>query len=428
MNSTIGKGLRALRRLAGADELQETARQGVPFGRRFKANTHIHLPPNFSAFRDTKQAVELAAAQGLSVLGISNYYDFGVYGEFAAECLAAGIFPLFGVEVIALVDELAQRGIKVNDPGNPGKMYICGKGVSRFDRMSGDAQRIIDKIKRSDRTRMKQMIDLLDDVFEASGISIGLDEGAIRDAVARRTGAGRGAVTLQERHVALAFQEAFFARVGEGERAARLGAVFGAAPSDASDAVKVQNDIRTHLMKAGRPAYVEEKFVSVEEASRLVLELGGIPCYPVLADGSSPICAFEEPVERLIGQVKERDIHCVEFIPVRNEPPILERYVLAMREAGLVVTAGTEHNTLDMLPMAPACRGGRPIPEAVEDIFREGACVVVAHEILTLHGKVGFVDGTGAPSGSHGDRERLIGALARMGAAVVERAVAGQGG
>ena len=46
-------------------------------------------------------------------------------------------------------------------------------------------------------------------------------------------------------------------------------------------------------MKAGKPAFVEETFVSFEEAHRLILELGGIPSYPTLADGASPICPFE---------------------------------------------------------------------------------------------------------------------------------------
>ena len=70
----------------------------------------------------------------------------------------------------------------------------------------------------------------------------------------------------------------------------------------------MQNEIRTHLMKAGKPAFVEETFVSFEEACRLILELGGIPCYPTLADGTSPICPYEEPVEKLIENIRRRGI------------------------------------------------------------------------------------------------------------------------
>ena len=60
----------------------------------------------------------------------------------------------------------------------------------------------------------------------------------------------------------------------------------------------------------------------------------------------------------------------------------------AMRAAGLVVTAGTEHNTLDLLPIEPACLKAAPVPDEVKEIFWEGACVVAAHQFLTLHRRV----------------------------------------
>ena len=139
------------------------------------------------------------------------------------------------------------------------------------------------------------------------------------------------------------------------------------------DAVKIQNEIRSQLMKAGKPAYVEETFVSFEQAYQLILELGGIPCYPTLVDGTSPICPFEDPVEKMIDNVKSRNFHCAEFIAIRNSPEKLSEYVIAVRRAGLVITAGTEHNTLDLLPIEPTAAGGKPIPPAVQEIFWEGA-------------------------------------------------------
>ena len=38
-------------------------------------------------------------------------------------------------------------------------------------------------------------------------------------------------------------------------------------------------------------------------------------------------------------------------------------YVTRMRNAGLAVTAGTEHNTLDLIQMEPFCKDG-DVPEA----------------------------------------------------------------
>ena len=53
-----------------------------------------------------------------------------------------------------------------------------------------------------------------------------------------------------------------------------------------------------------------------------------------------------------------------EFIPVRNTPEVLEKYVTAMRAAGLAVVGGTEHNSLDLIPLEPTCVKGAPVPAA----------------------------------------------------------------
>ena len=79
-----------------------------------KLNAHVHLPPNFSAFESVAQAVGLAAEQGLSILGASNYYDWSVYQNFAALARARGILPLFCLEIICLIPELQATGVKIN--------------------------------------------------------------------------------------------------------------------------------------------------------------------------------------------------------------------------------------------------------------------------------------------------------------------------
>ena len=39
------------------------------------ANTHLHLPPNFSAFRSVEDAVETGAREGVRVMGTANFHD-----------------------------------------------------------------------------------------------------------------------------------------------------------------------------------------------------------------------------------------------------------------------------------------------------------------------------------------------------------------
>ncbi len=423
MSQHAAEALTFLKALGKPGDITARAAGGSPLA-RLKSNSHIHLPPNFSAFQTVAQAIELSAAQGIRVLGVSNYYDYDVYGDFVEGARKAGIFPLFGLEIICLIDELVRKGIKINDPGNPGKMYVCGKGITRFASFSAEASRLLGIIRHNDSTRIREVIGKLAEVFAERGLPIQLKEADVIDMVARRHGCPRERIYLQERHVCQAFQEAIFARVPAAERIEKLTRAFGlAAPPKfgPEDAVKIQNEIRAQLMKAGKPAYVAETFVNFEQAYRLILELGGIPCYPTLADGTSPICPFEQPVEKLIADLKARGFQCAEYIPIRNMPEVLTQYVQAMRAAGLVVTAGTEHNTLDLLPIEPACVKALPVPEAVKDIFWEGACVVAAHQFLTLHGECGFVDAQGKPNPSYPNAEARIAAFKSLGEAVIQR-------
>ena len=419
MNS-VEHSLKQLGSIATVADARAAARKGVQPSPRPKTNIHIHLPPNFSAFESVAQAVELAAQQGVKVVGASNYYDYAVYGEYVSQARKHGVFPLFGLEIIAMIEDLRRAGVKLNDPGNPGKLYICGKGITRFAPFSAEAERLIAVIRRNDTQRMAEMVRRMEMAFAAHGVSTGLTLQAVTNRIVARHGCRKETVYPQERHLAQAFQEVLFEKVPAAQRLDKLTAILGARPKS-DNAVKVQNDIRSHLMKAGKPAFVEEQFLDFEQANRLILELGGIPCYPTLADGTTPVCPFEEPVAKLIGNIQKWNVWCVEFIPLRNKPDVLARYVKAMRAAGLVVTAGTEHNTLDLVPLEPQCAGGAAVPDEIKEIFWEGVCVVAAHQFLCLHGECGFVDGQGKPNPAYKDANERIAAFHKLGAAVVQR-------
>ncbi|NQU76650.1 MAG: hypothetical protein HQ546_10095 [Planctomycetes bacterium] len=422
MSNSLKNALSALRDLGDVGQMWELAASGHGPADRPGCNLHIHLPPNFSAFQSVAQAIELADEQGVSVLGASNYYDFGVYALFADHARRRGIFPVFGTEIISLHQDALRDGMKINDPGNPGKMYICGKGITRLAPLSDQATGLLAIIRQGDAERMKKMTAKLAEVFARRGLATSLDTKAIVEMVVRRHGCAHEAVVLQERHLAQAFQEILFKKTPPDERADRLSEIIDADYQlDPDDCVAIQGEIRSRLMKAGKAAFIEESFIDFDQARRLILQLGGIPCYPTLADGADPICQFEQPIEKLIDRIKAIGVACVEFIPIRNRPEVLGRYVRAMRRAGLVVTAGTEHNTLDLLPIEPTCLGGEPIDEDIRDIFWEGACVVAGHQFLTLHGKCGFVDTDGNVNNAYARDEQRIAAFAALGAAVIQR-------
>jgi len=379
-------------------------------------NAHIHLPPNFSAFETVEQAVQIAADEGVQIVGCGNYYDFSVYQQFSQSAQNKGVFPLFGTEAIALETDLQQQNIRINDPGNPGKYYICGKGISQFETLTERAAELLSTIRNNDALRMREMTAKMSEVFKKHGIDTGLDDLTVIERVVKRHGCSSEMVTLQERHLAQAFQEVFFDKIPSDQRIQKLTDLYGQIPKSAPyEAVGTQNEIRSHLMKAGKSCFVPETFINLAQAKELIIELGGIPCYPVLADGSKQRCEYETPVEKLIETLKTNNYKMVELIPIRNSPGVLTEYVMAIRQAGIAVVAGTEHNTLDLLPIQPTCAAGQPIPEAVNSIFVEGICVLVAHAFLKASGKAGFMEACQEAPNNRIDH------FSRIGAAVLKR-------
>ncbi len=358
-------------------------------------NTHVHFPPNFSAFSTVEDAVAAAAAEDAGAVGISNFFDQQVYARFAEQAAAAGIVPLYGLEFITLDDDLAAAGIRVNDPANPGRMYLCGKGISPFKEKSPEAARIAAEIRQGNDRRATEMVARLADWFAGCGLDTGLTAASVAQDVAASAGVPVEWVSLQERHVAQAFQGAL-AALPAAERAAVLERAYGG-PSkvDIDDAVALQGELRSRLIKAGTPGFVAEVPLSFADAYRYVLEMDGIPTYPTLADGVSPVCPFEEPAGQLARQLLARGIHAAELIPIRNTVACVDAYVKAFTDAGMVVMGGTEHNTLDRIPIEVACVDG-PVSEVAKRAFWEATCVVAAHQHEVAAGRRGYVDPSGA--------------------------------
>jgi hypothetical protein len=355
------------------------------------------------------------------VLGVGNYYDYRVYGDFMAKAQRHGVFPLFGTEIITIDPEFQSDGVKVNDPGNPGRVYICGKSISNFWTMSADCREVLGRIRSNDEIRMAAMTDKMAAVFAGAGVDTELDAETVIQRVARRHDCRTDAVVLQERHVTQAFQERLFELIPAEQHADKLAAVYGQpARADLANPVAVQNEMRSNLMKSGKPCYMPEDFVGLQEARQLIRNLGGIDCYPILADGVDPMSPFEAPVETLIANLREMNFHLVEVITIRNSADLLVEYVTKLRAAGCVVAAGTEHNTLDLIPLEPQAKGRAPVPEVVQAIFWEGVCVMAAHQFLVAHGEHGYIDASGVLHPDYTDAERRIEAFRQLGAAVIE--------
>lgn len=375
-------------------------------------NTHVHVPPNFSAYATPSEVISEAVAQGVAALGISNFYDQQVYARFAEEARAAGIVPLFGLEFITLDPALAEAGVKVNDPANPGRLYFCGKGINPFKTKSDAAAATASAIRQGNDDRASAMVDQLTAHFTAQDVPTDLDAPTIAAAVAERGDLPVEWVSLQERHVARAYADVI-ADLPADQQPDALARVYGGpAAADPADAVATQGEIRSRLIKAGTPGFVPEVPLDFADAHAYILAMDGIPTFPILADGAPELSPFEWTPATLAAELKARNVHAAELIPIRNKTEIVEEYVEALTAAGLIVMAGTEHNTLDRIPLDPFCVDG-PLPQRAREAFYEAACIVAAHQQLVAEGKPGYVDAAGDRVGDRAE-------LAALGARIIE--------
>ncbi|MCL2735564.1 MAG: PHP domain-containing protein [Propionibacteriaceae bacterium] len=357
-------------------------------------NTHVHIPPNFSAFDTVDDLIQAARAQGVAALGVSNFFDISVYARFRDQARAAGIWPLYGVEFITVVPELQASGLRVNDPANPGRMYVTGKGIDPFRPQSAATAAIAARIRDGNDERARRMVEKVAQVFADAGFDTGLTADQVIGAVALRGGVPRAWVSLQERHIARAFQEQV-AGLDPSRRAGVLHKVYGRESGvDLEDPVALQSEIRARLLKAGAPGFVPEVPLPFADAYAYITGMGGIPCYPILADGCDPVCQFEASPTRLARSLADLGIHAAELIPVRNHRGVVDEYTQCLADAGMIVMAGTEHNTCEQIPVDPFCVDG-PVSPAARAVFFEAACVVAAHADAVSRGCDGFVDSQG---------------------------------
>ena len=342
-----------------------------------KVNAHIHTPYSFSSFSRLEQAFEMAVNENIKVLGINDFYVTDGYDEFAALARQNGIYPLFNIEAIALSKELQERGIRVNDPANPGRVYICGKGLN-YPSTLGAA---LDDVKAESQRQIVEMLEKLNVWLKEIEIDLTFSYEEVRSRFARQL--------VRERHIAQALRTAVFERYpDDAQRKNILQKMYGgtATSVDIHNAAALENELRNNLLKAGKKAFVpedEKAFLSIEQLCEIIILAGGMPCYPVLLDDAAgKITEFEADREQLYQNLMDLNIHCIELIPQRNRLEIMEPFVRYFYEKGFTVTFGTEHNAPGLIPLTPQCSGNIPLTDFLLQVNYEGACAIAAHQYL----------------------------------------------
>ena len=209
---------------------------------------------------------------------------------------------------------------------------------------------------------------------------------------------------VRERHLAKAIREkvdnsfssaddkkAFYAQLFGGKELA-----------SALDApASIENELRNNLLKAGGPAFIPEPveaFLESELVCKMILNQGGIPTYPFLADDNNGnFTPFEGLKEKAAQTLKERTIWSVEFITTRNTVEVLEEYVRFFQNEGFVVTLGSEHNTPAMEPIELFARKKTALSNFLKEANYQGACVIAAHQYLLATEGSGYLNKDGSP-------------------------------
>ncbi|MBN1131458.1 MAG: hypothetical protein JXR52_00405 [Bacteroidales bacterium] len=344
-------------------------------------NSHIHTPYSFSAFHSIEEAVRLADAEQVRILGINDFYVTDGFAGFIEACGRRKIFPLLNVELIGIDKEDQRRGLRVNDPKNPGRTYISGKGLKYPVGLPDVLAKKLSDVLTESHNQVSGMIDLLNEWLAGRRIDIRLSMEEILEHHALKL--------VRERHIAKALRIEVEKRAKtEVQFYKLLENIYGGRPSDKQigDIAGIEEELRSRLLKAGSPAFVAEDdgaFLSLDEIIEIIRVAGGIPTYPMLLDGTGgAITEFESDMEGLIQRLRDRQITSVEFIPLRNKFDILKAYTEFFYDNGFSVTFGTEHNTSAMLPLKVTCKGGVPLDESLSRIAFNGAAVIAAHQYL----------------------------------------------
>ena len=351
-------------------------------------NGHIHTSESFSVFRSPTEAVWQAAREGLAVLGINDHYTVAGHEEFRRACAVAGIAATFSLEAVAMDREAAEAGLKLNDPDNPGRIYLCGKGVTRMPAESSPEMRNLSRMRASLERRNREITNKVARLFQDR---LGARGPTWENVVALTP---RGNAT--ERHVAYAVLLRLRELATEQGKPLPevITACCGTTPPAGGNDATLQIFLRAKLLKAGAPCYVPEDaeaFVSVAELRRIFLAFGAIPTYPVLGN---PVLAGEQNVEALLDKLEVLGFHAVEVIPHRNTRERLEEIVFAARRRWWPVFNGTEHNTPETRPLLDPFA----LDPDFEPWFRQSTALMLGHQRLVAKGEPGFVDLEGSPT------------------------------
>jgi hypothetical protein len=358
-----------------------------------RINTHIHTPYSFSAYDSIGEIVATAKHEGVAVLGINDFNTIEGHGHFAEECSKNAIYPLFNIEFATLIESDKTARLHWNDPINAGIMHLCGKALDFPVAFNSDSRNLIGAVWKISQDRIWKIIAKLNEYFESVNLDYVLDYNAMRAHYAKHA--------ITDWHITRALYTDFMSKWDSQDliiQNLKIILKMDSLSLDPDNAVQMQNLIRSKLLDAGSPGYVEEYYnnsVRFYEAKMLILSAGGIPCYTLLLDSSQPLTDKERNIDLLINELLSMDIRAVELIPENVNSDLLKKYSRRFYEKGFIVTFGTTHNQLERVSLVPKMWDGNMLDDELVRIGYDGACIYAAHQEMHHQKCPGFIDDMG---------------------------------
>jgi hypothetical protein len=351
-------------------------------------NLHIHTNESFSVFSSPTESVWYACQEGIEYFGINDHYSIAGHEEFGRACRIAGLRAAFSIEAIGRDSEAQNAGNRYNDPGNPGRLYLVGKGVVRDLKPGSPGYKTLATMRGAIRERNRKILVKLNDYAASRGVELSLSY----DAVEGLTPSGNAT----ERHVVQSFCLAVEKKYPDvQERADTYKLLIGELPESGivEDPAALQDLVRSRLVKNGRPCFVEEDdraFTSLENLVSMYLEYGAVPTYPFMGN---PITEEEADLDILLERVQKKKMYALDMIDYRTEIGRAYEIMNAARTYQLPLFIGTEHNTKSMMPLV----GPVEREPGLMDYFEKSARFVIGHQLLSSMCGFGAVDDQGNP-------------------------------
>ena len=388
MNETSKPDFTSSHRDARLQELKRYVEEHPRTVRNGHINLHVHTNESFSFFQNPTEAVWYAYVEGIEYFGINDHYTINGHEEFRCACRIASLKSTYSIEAIAMDEESLAGKRRYNDPNNPGRCYLVGKGVVRDLKPGSSGYRILSTMRHSLRERNENIVKKLNTYTKERGLDFDLHY----DAVESLTPDGNST----ERHVVQAYcdrmaelypdlnrREDMFTKVLGNSFAAEL----------LSDPAELQTIVRARLVKSGMPCYVEENrkaFTTIENLVNMYLEYGAIPIYPMMGN---PITEEERDLYALFRKMEKYRLNALEIIDYRTEIDRAREIIDAASSEGFPVFIGTEHNTKSPLPLVSPVAS---YPDFYDYLCRS-AHFVMGHQRLMGLCNFGFVHEDGKP-------------------------------